>query len=101
MELIDREKLKSTIRAMVEIPNEVRANVLGAISRAKAVDAAPVVRGWWNKKQDEKFIGYDGQGRIKYRTVYSYYCGRCALGTVVKTNYCPHCGAKMDKEERQ
>lgn len=44
MELIDREKLKSTIREMVEIPNEVRANVFGAISRAKAVDAVPVVR---------------------------------------------------------
>lgn len=44
MELIDREKIKSTIRAMVEIPNEVRSNVLGAISRAKAVDAVLVVR---------------------------------------------------------
>lgn len=44
MELIDREKLKSTIRAMVEIPNEVRVKVLGTISREKAVDAEEVVR---------------------------------------------------------
>ena len=35
MDLIDREQLKSTIRKMVEIPNETRAQVIGAISRAK------------------------------------------------------------------
>ena len=38
MELIDREKLKASIRSMVELPNEVRAKVIGAINRAKAVD---------------------------------------------------------------
>ena len=37
MELIDREKLKASIRSMVELPNEVRAKVIGAINRAKAV----------------------------------------------------------------
>lgn len=35
MELIDREKLKASIRSMVELPNEARAQVIGAISRAK------------------------------------------------------------------
>lgn len=45
MELIDREKLKSTIARMVELPNETRAQVLGAISRAKAVtDTAKLER---------------------------------------------------------
>jgi hypothetical protein len=38
MDLIDREQLKSTIRKMVEIPNETRAQVIGAINRAKVVD---------------------------------------------------------------
>ena len=38
MELIDREKLKASIRSMVELPNEARAQVIGAINRAKAVD---------------------------------------------------------------
>lgn len=38
MDLIDREQLKATIRKMVEIPNETRAQVIGAISRAKAVE---------------------------------------------------------------
>lgn len=38
MELIDREKLKASIRSMVELPNEARAQVIGAINRAKAID---------------------------------------------------------------
>lgn len=38
MELIDREKLKASIRSMVELPNEARAQVAGAINRAKAVN---------------------------------------------------------------
>lgn len=38
MELIDREKLKASIRSMVELPNEARAQVIGAINRAKVVD---------------------------------------------------------------
>ena len=42
MELIDREKLKTSIRSMVELPNEARAQVIGAISRAKAVDTVTV-----------------------------------------------------------
>lgn len=25
-------------------------------------------------------------------------CGNCRKGSVVKTNYCPHCGAKMIEE---
>ena len=38
MELIDREKLKASIRSMVELPNEARAQVTGAINREKAID---------------------------------------------------------------
>lgn len=26
----------------------------------------------------------------------TYSCERCGRGTVVKTHYCPNCGAKMD-----
>lgn len=57
-----------------------------------------VVHGWWDKYEDDKFIGYDANGRIQYRKVYTYYCGRCGRGTAVKTNYCPKCGAMMRKE---
>ena len=62
---------------------------------APTVDAVEVVHGWWDKYEDEKFMGYDANGRIQYRKVYIYYCGRCGRGTAVKTNYCPNCGADM------
>ena len=58
MELIDREKLKSTIRAMVEIPNEVRVKVLGAVSRAKAVDIVHC--------KDCKYASLTYSGEAKY-----------------------------------
>ena len=57
--------------------------------------AEEVVHGWWDKYEDDKFMGYDANGRIQYRKVYTYYCGRCGRGTAVKTNYCPNCGADM------
>lgn len=90
MELIDREKLKATIRNMVELPNEVRAQVLGAISRAKAVDAKLVVHGRWERKENGSFV-----------------CGCCSQVKVApdmltfllstgKWNRCPNCGAQMD-----
>lgn len=81
MELIDREKLQATIRNMVEIPNEVRVKVLGAVSRAKKVDAVEVVHGKWIRRHNEtkcskcKFIYYSNHDDF---------------------NYCPNCGAKMD-----
>ena len=65
------------------------------IDEAPTVDAVEVVRGWWDKYEDDKFIGYGADGRIQYRKVYTYYCGRCGRGTAVKTNFCPNCGADM------
>ena len=43
-DLIDREKVLATLSRMVELPNEVRVQAMAAVSRAKAVDAVPVVR---------------------------------------------------------
>ena len=50
---------------------------------------------WWVKSSNEKFLGYDENGRIKYRMVYSYRCSKCGRGTAVVSPYCPGCGSKM------
>ena len=60
------------------------------------VDAVEVKHGWWDKYTDERFNGYDADGRIKYRKVRTYNCNKCGHGSAVKSNYCPNCGAKMD-----
>ena len=48
-----------------------------------AADVAPVVHGQWIPFHSE--IAGDIQ-----------YCSACEIGFAAKTDYCPHCGAKMD-----
>ena len=71
-------------------------NLIDMLHAAPGLDAVEVVHGRWIKYKDEKFMGYDADGRIKYRNVYSYNCDKCGHGTAVKSNYCPACGAKME-----
>lgn len=60
------------------------------MEEAPGVDAAPVVQGRWTCDSEDGFENYDWHcsqcgGSIPYR------CGNPKF-----TNYCPHCGAKMD-----
>lgn len=70
---------------------------VGDILDMPAANVAPVVRGWW-EAVDSSYWRWTPSGGVSvpHRT---YRCGRCWRGTVVKTNYCPNCGAKMDKKE--
>lgn len=56
-----------------------------------------VPQGAWERYADDKFIGYDKDGRLKYRKVYTYECSVCRNGSAVKSNFCPNCGARMTK----
>lgn len=83
MELIDREKTMAAIRRMVELPNEVRVQALSAVSRAKAVDAKPVVHGRWEQMGES-----------------DYKCSLCGFrftsgDPIAMFPYC-RCGAQMD-----
>ena len=53
-----------------------------AIKRLPTIDAVPVRHGHW-----EYIGGY----------WYQYRCSNCILCVEYKTNFCPHCGAKMDE----
>lgn len=50
-----------------------------------AADVAPVVHGWWIFNDD----------------LWEFRCSLCEsyVGNIKKINYCPNCGAKMDKEK--
>ncbi len=57
--------------------------LLSLIEKAPTVDAVPVVHGRWIPFHSK--ISGDIQ-----------YCSACEIGFVAKSDYCPHCGAKMD-----
>ena len=53
----------------------------------------------WNEWTTVAFIGLDDYGEPKYVDRRYYRCSSCYYGTVVKTSYCPNCGAKMIKNQ--
>ena len=76
-EYIDREKAKS----LLHIEYAYAAEQL--FDEIPADDVAPVVHGRWVPFHSE------AAGDIQY-------CSACEIGFDAKTDYCPHCGAKMD-----
>lgn len=57
-------------------------------------DVEPVVHGWW-ESVDSSYWRWTPSGAVSVSHT-TYRCGRCGRGTVVKTSYCPNCGANMD-----
>lgn len=53
------------------------------LKKIPAADVVPVVHGKWMPFHSE------AAGDIQY-------CSACEIGFDAKTDYCPHCGAKMD-----
>lgn len=96
MELIDRQALvkqmKETYCTDCENYNGIKCracwidDAIGTVDDAPAVDAAPVVHGRWVKRTaivfDDEMVGYR--------------CSECKTTWDAETDYCPHCGAKMD-----
>lgn len=64
------------------------------IEALPAADVAPVVHGLW-EKEPSAFWRWTPSGAVAVART-TYRCGLCGRGTAVKSNYCPHCGAKMD-----
>lgn len=62
-------------------------DVLAAINDAPTIDAVPVVHGQW------EWVGED-------RWNDTYECSECGRLHTDDSNYCPNCGARMNKEEQ-
>lgn len=60
-------------------------------------DARPVVHAKWIGYTTSGFYGCDDLGNPICRDRTFYCCSKCRRKTVIKENYCPRCGAKMDK----
>ena len=91
-EYIKREDVKRLV-------NNNFSGLLAAIDLIPAADVAPVVHGMW-ESVDSSYWRWTSSNAVSVSHI-TYRCGRCGwgTGTVVKTNYCPNCGAKMDEKE--
>lgn len=68
------------------------------IWKAPSADVEPVRHGRWEGYTHSRYCGMDEYGDPVYRDGVVFYCSnpKCMRKTVVKENYCPNCGAKMD-----
>lgn len=71
-----------------------------AIKGLPATDVEPVRHGRWEGYTHSRYCGFDKYGEPVYRDGVVYYCSnpKCRRKTVIKENYCPSCGSKMDLE---
>lgn len=61
-----------------------------------SADVAPVKHGEWEGRIHDRFYGTDEDGEPIYRDGVVYYCSECRHRSIIKTSFCPNCGAKMD-----
>lgn len=58
-------------------------------------EVVEVVRRWWKEYSHSALVNWkNGEPVWADRAVYR--CSGCDFGTIIKHNYCPRCGAKMD-----
>lgn len=69
-----------------------------AIEMLPAADVAPVAHGWWIGVDSSYWKPTHSTDIPVFRKTYR--CSECGRRTAIAENYCPNCGAKMDKEEK-
>lgn len=102
-EYIDRESLINHLnQSAVEYYSRAVERV---IELEPAADVAPVRRGHWIPIYASELTGWNPEF-AGCDPIAGYKCSRCGNEAIfncndvfVLSNYCPNCGAKMDKEE--
>ena len=94
-------KVFSAIAQPAEYKGVIRMVVpISEIDKLPTVDAVEVVHGHWKEYSHSALVRWkDGEPVWADRSVFR--CSRCDFGTIAKHNYCPRCGAKMDREWRE
>lgn len=77
--------------------NNDRANqIIDLFDDLPAADVQPVVHAEWIGFTKSVFRGCDYTGDFIYRDTTVWKCSHCGRDTVVRDNFCPNCGARMD-----
>lgn len=73
-------------------------NLLQNISELYDELKREVGHSYWEEYSCSQYMGTDEGGEPKWRDGRVYVCHnyKCRRKTVIKSNYCPNCGAKMD-----
>lgn len=94
-EYIEREEISSIIKTGGFWEEEDREVALTCVDQTPAADVAPVVHGRWIHNPD-----YESWAEM-------YMCSACNRNALTDgdyrhklSDYCPNCGAKMDREEQ-
>lgn len=103
-EYIKRDAIKARLEDLVDWCQDLRKpgleQALAMLNEEPVADVAPVVHGLWEREPSSSWRWTPSGAVAVTRTTYR--CGLCGRGTAVKSNCCPHCGAKdVDKLERQ
>lgn len=56
---------------------------------------------YWTGWDTSAYTGVDKDGEPKYSRRRFFRCKKCCYGSVIRTNFCPECGRKMDLERRE
>ena len=85
MDLIDRETAYKVLTKYYHHSTDIQHEALReALSRVPSAEK----KGEWHIYYGEKiYAGF---------AVKTIYCSNCGMVSVSKTNYCPHCGARME-----
>lgn len=109
MRLIDADRLKlleCEPNTVMNTRDTMRWNMLAVeinrmIDNAPTVDAQPVKHGEWLEEENPWLRIAMGRDLYALGRKKLWECSVCDSYCLNRTNYCPHCGAKMDFEDSE
>lgn len=72
------------------------SSIADIINEQPTADVQPVAHAEWIGFTRSAFLCCDHTGEPIYRDTTVWKCSHCSRNTVVRDNYCPNCGARMD-----